>query len=263
MNRSFQGDLYSYRTLDALIADKNKVFYNTVSNISNQLHLPSRWEIEYKIQEEDIISFDLIFIKSVRVRKKDGDYDYTPHFPRINLSFFNKEDQQILAIENIPSIRNPDKLYQPIESVINLILRKNHLICRISPIYENREVSELLNFYEKNIQSIEFELITPNMASISRGVQDDIKELAKSLNGVKTIIDVKADSESSINTKSEHLWNLISYIRQGGGKLAIRVKNSKKKIQLLTKTKEVKLDFENIRKEPTFNSSLIESFKDE
>lgn len=116
---------------------------------------------------------------------------------------------------------------------------------------------------KKNIQSIEFELITPNMASISRGVQDDIKELAKSLNGVKTIIDVKADSESSINTKSEHLWNLISYIRQGGGKLAIRVKNSKKKIQLLTKTKEVKLDFENIRKEPTFNSSLIESFKDE
>lgn len=90
---------------------------------------------------------------------------------------------------------------------------------------------------------MEFELVTPNMASISKALPEDLRAFAKKTNAVKSKLTLEADPDSALVLEKDDktVEGLASYTSEGGGNISISLSGLKKKINTSTTVKEIEI----------------------
>ena len=111
-------------------------------------------------------------------------------------------------------------------------------------IFEKRQFWSLLHQYEGRVKSVEFEIITPNMANISGSLSDDLKDFAKATNSARNKLKIESDPEAPLRLEEDNrtLQGLVNYSSEGGGNISLKIDGVKKPIIHLKRSRKFSLE---------------------
>lgn len=241
-------------TREELLENKNALLYSTIENLyENNTDFPI---IQFNKNNETLV-FGV-------ANKKQLPYyqNFTKH--SINSEPFvyiiintNPESQKIGISRNIDAFSSESVALNVLLRVFNKHLKKFGLKISFEKMYDKKEFWSLLNQYSGKIKMLRFEIIKPNMSSISHSIKDYLKPLIEKTNSQITKVSLEADKGETldkITSKNEQLSSLVEYTSEGGGNVVLRVNDQTKLIKSsdLSKTLiipesdliEIKLPFE-------------------
>ena len=227
------------KSIEELLEKKNHYFIEAFNHLCSNSYLDDIGGIKKLIfkriyPKEDFLSEDVnIFLmakpKSLTMETDDFSSKEIQNWPRIHLIVINDKEKQILAVEKrtsaFPSTKN---VIRKISKRLNNILGLNNLNVHINPIYDKQVFWDFIA--DKSIKKIEFSLITPNMANISKALSDELKNMAKTSNTARTDIRLNAADGTSliIERDNSYINDLVEYGSQGGGTIRVQTEGVRK-----------------------------------
>ncbi|MCG9629004.1 hypothetical protein L1D34_29835 [Vibrio mediterranei] len=97
--------------------------------------------------------------------------------------------------------------------------------------------------YRGKVKSVDFEIITPNMANISGTLPDDLKLFAKCTNSTRNNLKIESEPDSALHLEEDNsaLRGLVDYSSEGGGNISLKIDGIKKHHQTSRTVKEITL----------------------
>ena len=226
------------KSIEELLEKKNLYFIEAFNNLCSNSYLDDisgikklifkRIYPKKELLSEDVNIFLMAKPKSLTMETDDFSSKEIQNWPRIHLIVINDKEQQILAVEKrtsaFPSTKN---VINKISERLNKFLGLHNLNVHINPIYKKFFWDFVA---DKSIKKIEFSLITPNMANISKTISDELKNLAKTSNTARTDIRLNAADDTSLIIEKDNLYinDLVEYSSQGGGTIRVQVKGARR-----------------------------------
>lgn len=227
------------KSIEELLEKKNLYFIEAFNNLCSNSYLDDisgikklifkRIYPKKELLSEDVNIFLMAKPKSLTMETDDFSSKEIQNWPRIHLIVINDKEQQILAVEKrtsaFPSTKN---VINKISERLNKILDLHNLNVHINPIYDKKIFWDFVA--DKSIKKIEFSLITPNMANISKTISDELKNLAKTSNTARTDIRLNAADDTNLIIEKDNLYinDLVEYSSQGGGTIRVQVKGARR-----------------------------------
>ncbi|NHC63076.1 hypothetical protein [Paenalcaligenes suwonensis] len=243
-NRNFQGSIYDGKTVNDVIAEKNNIFWEAISNSDPFYKRNSETVIRILAEEDDIIVFMVGVEKKLKKNTKDFKVEKIDTWPDSIFVIWNNPERQLIAVQNNPAaFSTPSVLLKRFEKNINRQLSIYQLGIYSNPIFDKNDFWELIASNNNSIEAVEFTFLTPNMASISQTLTDDLKEFAKKNNSVENKIELRANKghSLSLSPNEPQTSGLIDYISNGGGATKVKLHNIRKKVTVGNTTKEVEV----------------------
>jgi hypothetical protein len=253
-----------YHSLEEVRAAKNDIFQNLITN-KNFYFKSGKSEITSKLMHsEGTMSYFKIAVKRERrISKKDFTEALVEDYPNILIAFNNAPDVQKIAIQtNAYAFKETDIVSHILQDTLDKELKKESLSFYVEPIFDKKEFWNLVSRYQKQITQLSFDMVSPNMANISRNLQVNLKQLYEDTNSHKTTIELNSDKDShlEINQQSPLINSLVDYTSEGGGNIALRVNGIRKKLHTAQSKTEFSVD-EQLLKSNNWDA-LNEAFKD-
>lgn len=266
IDRFLQGNLLTgVGSLDELISRKNEFFAEALlgaSNFSGKRHDTLTKKL---YSEDNFFLFRIAHNKSIHRETKDFRDEVIDNWPSILVAISNDPKIQLFAVQRRhTAFRSCDSVVKMIINSISTQLGSHHLCAIHEPLFEKQQFWSLLNKYEGKIKSVEFELITPNMANIHGSLSDDLKNFAKATNSVRNKLKIESDPEASLHLVEENstLSGLVDYSSMGGGNISLKV-NGLSKIYRTSKTvKEIQLSNVEVQGNSEDISNLVKELKE-
>ena len=245
IDRFLQGNLLTgVSSIDELISRKNEFFseaINGTKNFSDKRHET----ITKKLYEKD--DFFLLRIahnKSIHRETKDFRDEVIDNWPSILVAIWNDPEKQFIAVQRRSTAFSSSEVV--VKMIINSLSRQlsnHHLRAIHEPLFEKQQFWSLLHQYEGKIKSVEFEIITPNMANISGSLSDDLKDFAKATNSAKNKLKIESDPEAPLHLEESNrtLQGLVNYSSEGGGNISLKIDGVKKTYHTSKTVKEIQL----------------------
>ncbi|NUY82761.1 hypothetical protein HUK80_17795 [Flavobacterium sp. MAH-1] len=218
-------------TKDELLENKNAILYGILENLyENVTDFPI---IQFNKNDETLIF-------GVANKKK---LQYYQNFQKhsINSEPFvyviintNPESQKVGVSRNVEAFTSESAAINVLLRVFNKYLKSYGLKISFEKIYDKKEFWSLLKQYSGKIKMLRFEIIKPNMSSISSSIKDYLKPLIEKTNSQTTKISLEADKGETldkITPKNEQLNSLVEYTSEGGGNVVLRVNDQRKLIK--------------------------------
>jgi len=253
-----------YHSLEEVRAAKNDIFQNLITN-KNFYFKSGKSEITSKLMySEGTMSYFKIAVKRERrISKKDFTEAVVEDYTNILIAFNNAPDVQKIAIQtNAYAFKETDIVSHILQDTLDKELKKESLSFYVEPIFDKKEFWNLVSRYQKQITQLSFEMVSPNMANISRNLQVNLKQLYEDTNSHKTTIELNSDKDShlEINQQSPLINSLVDYTSEGGGNIALRVNGIRKKLHTAQSKTEFSVD-EQLLKSNDWDA-LNDAFKD-
>lgn len=214
-------------TSDELKEKKNDIFkelllnINTKSNINkNPMQLYDKTNNDkcflYKMANVKLTPFTKNF-ESKRV--KDEPYVFI---------IINNDDQvQKIAIsENRNAFEKPDTVKNIIKKLLQKELAKYGLNIEIEKLFDKKTFWKYASTHKDNIQYIDFRIIKPNLARISKLLPENIKDFMNNNNAHETNLKFKAPEKGvlqNIDPQNADINGLVDYSSKGGGDVKLKV----------------------------------------
>lgn len=192
--------------------------------------------------------------QSISVETEDFKTDKVDNWPSIVFAIWNPPDKQVFAIQKRTLFfKNTDDAERKFSEISRNTLSSYHLNIYVESINDARDFWGFIKENEGQIQKIEFEFITPNMANISKSLTEELKQFAKDANSHKNNLHIQSDLNSSLNITENNLniKALAEYTSKGGGNVKIKRKNSNQSINITEHKKTIKISTEEFTVEPT------------
>lgn len=253
-----------YRTPEDVRAAKNEIFQTLLSN--KNFHFQSgRSEITSKLMySEGTMSYFKIGVRRERrISKKDFTDSVVEDYPNIVIAINNDPNVQKIAIQsNTYAFKQSNIVSHILQDTLDKELKKDSLSFYIEPLFDKKEFWNLVNRYQKQITQLSFDMVSPNMANISRKLQVDLKQLYEDTNSHKTTLELNSDKDSNleINQQSPLINSLVDYTSEGGGNISMKVIGYRKKLHTAQTKEEFSID-EQLLKSNDWDA-LNEAFKD-
>ena len=244
-DRYFQGDLYGITSLEELISKKNEIFHGAIKGSLAFKCTNPETNVKKLFDDGEFILFRIAVNRVVKIETQDFSSKSVDNWPNFLVAIWNHPEQQMIAVQRrTVAFQKPQTVVKILAKSIDDIINKHQLIMAWEPLVEKKVFWNLVNSHKKNIKKVEFELITPNMASISRTLPQDLKELAKKSNAVKSSITLEsaADSALVLSENDPIVSSLADYTSDGGGNVSITLSGIKKKIHTSATVKEIEVD---------------------
>ncbi|WP_271270236.1 hypothetical protein [Aliamphritea hakodatensis] len=216
-------------TINELIERKNEFFNIALSNVSDSPGKKKDVEIKIITSVGDIYLLKLAKKRKVNVETKQFKKDEIENWPSVYVVVNNHPDIQMIAVQKRTSaFVNTGTVINHLFESLKHTMQGYHLTSLYEPKFESKKFWRLLSMLQKQgeeVHSIEFEIVTANMASISKTLPDDLKAFAKATNSVKTSLKIESDSDASLKLEqSEPLMKgLVDYASEGGGNIRIKL----------------------------------------
>ncbi len=245
VNRYFTPELFGFQSLDELIEKKNIVFSECLQGISH-LHSP-RTEVNLKkiAHDGDFFVFKLNVNRSVHIETKNFQKTHHDNWPSIIIVVWNHPEEQLFFIQDRPAaFRDTRAVSKLLFKTINPILAQRQLVAEWGALLEKRAFWDLVKLHKDRLREVDFEIITPNMAWISRALNNDLKNIAKSTNSTKIHLKLCSDTSSvlRIDEAEPLLHPLVDYVGEGGGTISIKAVGIKKKQYTVTQNRSIEVD---------------------
>lgn len=227
-------DMYDYKNADELRADKNNLFQKVLTNEKFRFQT-SQSDITSKLLHTSgtLSYFKLGVKRTTKLYNKDFSENFIDNYPNIIVAINNDPDVQKIAIQdNVKAFADCKTVSHIIQKSVELKVKQNNLLFFVEPLFDKQEFWNLVSKYPKQIKQVKFNLISPNLANISKNLQLNLKELYEDTNTQKTNIELNAEEESYLDIKesSKFVNSLVDYSSEGGGNIQMRVAGLRKLI---------------------------------
>ncbi|ROV56971.1 hypothetical protein [Neisseria chenwenguii] len=228
-------------SVDEVIQRKNEFFIEAFRQIALQSMLDEiddtgrklRIKEVYPLQEtthNQFYVFKVAACKTVTRETENFETMSEEDWPRVHVIVWNDDEQQVLALEHRTSAFNKTNiLANLLAKRLNKVLYKHNLNVQIHPIFDKQSFWQLVEGHK--VEQIEFKMVTPNMANISKALSDDLKALAKYSNSANTELTMNApeNGELNLSPKLPQLQDLVDYSSKGGGSIRVKYKGVRTK----------------------------------
>lgn len=245
VDRYFQGDFFNgVHNVEELIKQKNKFFAQALlgqSDFSNKRH---KTVVKQLLNHGDFYLYRIAHNKTLHRETRDFKDETIDSWPSILVAIWNHPDKQYIAVQKRTTA------FAKCETVAKLILEKiepqlTHFQLRAiyEPLFEKQQFWTLLRKYRGKVKSVDFEIITPNMANISGTLPDDLKLFAKCTNSTRNNLKIESEHDSALHLEEDNsaLRGLVDYSSEGGGNISLKIDGIKKHHQTSRTVKEISL----------------------
>lgn len=245
IDRYLQGNLLTgVGSVDELIARKNEFFYEAINgtrSFSDKRHET----ITKKLYGDSEFSlFRIAHNRSIHRETKEFKDELIDNWPSILVGVWNNPEKQMIIVQKRSvAFTTCETVVKMMINVISPQLRHHHLRAIHEPMFEEKQFWSLLSKYEGKIKSVEFEMITPNMANISGSLSDGLKDFAKATNSARNKLKIESDPEAPLHLEKSNgvLRGLVEYSSEGGGNISIKIEGVKKIHHTSKTVKEIQL----------------------
>lgn len=222
-----------YETIDQLKSLKNQIFDEALQRIEEFTY--PRAELAHKMETVDgnIYVIRLAVKKRVTVAPEPFNEQLLSNWPEVTIVIDNNPSVQKIAIERNPKgFQNTITVAGIIEENLNAVLKEDNLEIFLEPTFEKNEFWAMVEKYRTRITQATFELISPNMANISRALTIDLAALNQTTNTKETKIELNSgkDSHLDLDRNNPLINGLVDYAAAGGGNITLRVKGLRRTI---------------------------------
>lgn len=245
IDRFLQGNLLTgVGSIDELISRKNEFFSEAISGTKNLSDKRHKTITKKLYEESDFFLLRIAHNRSIHRETKDFRDELIDSWPSILVAIWNNPDKQFIAVQRrSAAFSSCAVVVKMIINSISIQLSHHHLRATYEPLFEKQQFWSLLHQYEGRIKSVEFEIITPNMANISGSLSDDLKDFAKATNSARNKLKIESDPEASLHLEEGNrtLQGLVNYSSEGGGNISLKIDGVKKIYHTSKTVKEIQL----------------------
>jgi hypothetical protein len=245
IDRFLQGNLLTgVGSIDELISRKNDFFYEAIDGTNNFSDKRNNTITKKLYQDDNFFLLKIAHNKSIYRETKDFKDEVIDNWPSILVAIWNHPEQQMIAVQKrTAAFTTCESVVKMITNALSTQLSHHHLRAIYEPLFERQKFWSLLHEYEGRIKSVEFEMITPNMANISGSLPDDLKEFAKHTNSTRNKLKIESDPDAPLRLKEDNkvLQGLVGYSSDGGGNIALKIDGVKKTHNTSKTVKEIVL----------------------
>lgn len=217
---------------------KNEFFKSLLDNLTKSKTAKHPLKLEHFENEKYLFK---IAQKKTTTITKNFENILIDNEPYVYIVFNNKSSIQKIAIsDNSEAFSKPEVVKNILKKVFKNDLEKYGLNIEIEQLFDKVNFWEYVKEHRKNITSINFQFIKPNLAEISKSLPDVFRKFADDTNSHESHITIKAPEKGTlknINKKNSDIEGLVNYTSEGAGSIKLKVKNIRK--QLNTKENPV------------------------
>ena len=183
--------------------------------------------------------------KTLQRDKPDFEKERIDTWPHVIVAINNRPDVQLIAISrNKKAFSSCAVVAKILQDNFQRLLHEYYLNIQIESLFEKNHFWELIQEYSGKITSVKFELISPNMANISKALELDLAQLNIDTNSHRTDLKLNSGEGSvlEINPGNTLVNSLVDYSSEGGGDIELRLKGVKKSIRTSKTTRELSID---------------------
>lgn len=261
-NSEILGDIQIINDLTSLISVKNQLFMESLRGIRSFYYNGKKLSHQIEYCENDICIIRLGNLKKVKLRDPQFRIKIHEDWPSIRIILNNDPETQIAAIEIKNQVFSSTNIVSEILGEnLTRYLRKYNLGVYFEPIFDEEKFWDVVKRYPKSITQVKFELVSPNLAAISKNLKVDLKQLKINNNVQKSTLqfDGPKDSYLRLVEGNSLINNLVEYASAGGGNVSIKVGKMKKTIQMKDKVKEITM--ENIQVDLINQNEVVTAVK--
>lgn len=242
----FQDERFrAINTVEELKARKNEIFGHVLEDFPSLQYRQA--EINHKVDVDSPPWFvvEINTQKSLKREKPDFKQERIDTWPHVIAIINNQPDVQIIAVsKNIRAFSSGAIVVKILQENLGRVLQRYLLSFQIDALFEKSEFWHLVEEYKNRIISVNFELISPNMANISKGLELDLARLNADTNSHRTDLRLNSSEGSAleINQRNPLLNSLVDYSSEGGGDIALKIKGVRKIIRTSTSVREISID---------------------
>lgn len=245
IDRFIQGNLLTgVGSIDELISRKNEFFSEAISGAKNFSDKRHQTITKKLYEKDDFFLLRIAHNKSIHRETKDFRDEVIDNWPSILVAIWNNPEKQFIAVQRrSTAFSSCETVVRMIINAISSQLSHHHLRAIHEPLFEKQHFWSLLHQYQGRIKSVEFEIITPNMANISGSLSDDLKDFAKATNSARNKLKIESDPEAPLHLEEANrtLQGLVNYSSEGGGNISLKIDGVKKTYHTSKTVKEIQL----------------------
>lgn len=232
-------------SVDALRARKNEIFAHVLSELPKFQYRQT--DLNHRV---DLVSppWYVIEINTQKVlerERRDFETERLDTWPHVVVIINNQPDVQLVAISrNQRAFSSGTVVAKLLQDNFQKLLSRFYLNIQIEALFEKNQFWNLVEEYEGRISSVNFELISPNMANISKTLEIDLAKLNTDTNSHRTNLKLNSSEGGILEIKRDNklLNSLVDYTSEGGGDIELKIKRLKNKIRTSKTVREISID---------------------
>lgn len=254
IDRYLQGDLLTgVATIEELIEKKNDFFAGALSGTKSFADARHETATKRLYERDNFFLFRIANNRSIHRETRDFKDEIIDNWPSVLMAIWNDPDKQLIAVQKrTTAFSSCEVVVKLVLDILSNQLSRHHLRIIHEPLFERQQFWDILHEYEGKVKSVEFEIVTPNMANISGTLPEDLKEFARQTNSTKNKLKIESDPEAPLHLVEDNrvLQGLVNYSSEGGGNISVKIDGVKKIYQTSNSVKEVTLGEVEIQGEP-------------
>jgi len=156
----------------------------------------------------------------------------------------NPTVQKIAVQINPKAFNKTNTVIEMLRKCVDKQLIQYQLRLIIEAMFDKKEFWSIAGQSRGKLLQVDFELISPNLANISKNLSIDLHALQQSTNTQRTHFQLNSDTESCLEVipEDKQLASLVNYASEGGGDISLRIRGLRKKIRTATSVKETTIE---------------------
>lgn len=250
---------------EALKQRKNEFFLKCIKALSRFEYSRTILTHEFEELTTDTYLLKIAANRSIKRYRNFRD-EKLENWPFCYILINNDPNVQKLAIQHHARVfANTDTVAKIMEFNLNKCLVPLGLHLYIKPTFERNFFWDTVRKHREEVIKVEFELISPNLSTISKSLEVDLGKLYNLTNTQSTRLELNSDKEShlTLDESNSMLNSLVNYASEGGGNISLKIKGIKKKVQTSSSICSTEIDELNIKGPPRQVAAIIKELLDE
>ncbi|MEW6586241.1 MAG: hypothetical protein AB1442_11610 [Nitrospirota bacterium] len=231
-------------SMEELISKKNEIFADALKKQGKFSHPRS----ELTHQMDEVNGFLVLQIGAnrslIRITK-----DFVPeeldNWPSVHVIINNNPNVQMMAIElEEQAFYRTSTVVHILTTNLNKSLHKYGLVLEIMPIISESEFWKVVRTHKGRVTRVQFFMVAPNLANISKNLALDLGELKNRTNSLHTNLSLAAPSGEALKLSEDDKFtqSLVHYAAEGGGTTHLKIKGLRKIIRTEDSIKSIEVD---------------------
>lgn len=183
--------------------------------------------------------------KNVDRDNEDFQREKIPSWPNVTVIINNLDDRQtILISRNVKAFSTTKVVCNILEKTFDQALSHLGLTIQIRETFNPNHFWGLMKENEGRVDRVRFEMVAPNMASITKALKIDLRQLNRESNCQKVSLQLESLPKTAleIDPEDELIKGCVEYASLGGGDIAVKLKGVRKEIRTSEKIQIVEID---------------------
>ncbi len=246
ITQEVQPDMYrSILSVEQLKEQKNILFYEVLSNFPKLVSKGNILHQKVVLKDGDWFAFKLGVQRSIERENENFNKERIENWPHVTVILNNAPDCQFIAIsKNLKAFSSSRIVANILSNSLKEYLKRLQLTMHVKELFDEKEFWDLVSKHRGKITSVKFELISPNMANISKCLKVDLKQINLDTNSHRTCLELNAadDAVLEIRDDNEVIDGIVEYASEGGGDISLKINGFKRSVHTQKTNRTVELD---------------------